>query len=59
VLDFYRDKIDTSLDPDLPDRFPQHDLDAYEAFFESLSDGDFDRTIPAEVPSGLTPGDAL
>jgi cytochrome c peroxidase len=59
VLDFYRDKIDTSLDPDLPDRLPQHNLDVFEAFFESLSDGDFDRTIPAEVPSGLTPGGAL
>lgn len=59
VLDFYRDKIDTSLDPDLPNRFPQHDLDVFEAFFESLSDGDFDRTIPAEVPSGLTPGGGL
>ncbi len=59
VLDFYRDKVDTSLDPDLPDRFPQHDLGVFGAFFDSLSDGSFDRTIPAEVPSGLAPGGAL
>ena len=26
------------------------------AFLESLSDRDFDRTIPARVPSGLRPG---
>jgi len=26
------------------------------AFFEALSDGSFDRTIPARVPSGLPPG---
>ncbi|HEX5031222.1 MAG TPA: hypothetical protein VFX78_07170 [Candidatus Eisenbacteria bacterium] len=26
---------------------------------ESLSDGTFDRTIPAEVPRGLMPGGAL
>jgi cytochrome c peroxidase len=26
------------------------------AFFESLSDGTFDRTIPARVPSGRPPG---
>jgi cytochrome c peroxidase len=26
------------------------------AFLESLTDPDFDRTIPARVPSGLPPG---
>ena len=25
-------------------------------FFDAISDGTFDRTIPARVPSGLPPG---
>jgi cytochrome c peroxidase len=29
------------------------------AFLESLSDTGFDKTIPARVPSGLTPGGAI
>jgi cytochrome c peroxidase len=29
------------------------------AFLESLTDPDFDRTIPARVPSGLPPGGLL
>jgi cytochrome c peroxidase len=29
------------------------------AFLEALTDPDFDRTIPARVPSGLTPGGAI
>ena len=29
------------------------------AFLEALSDGAFDRTVPARVPSGLTPGGAI
>jgi cytochrome c peroxidase len=59
VLDFYSDTIDTSLDPDLPDRFPQREVEIFEAFFESLSDGEVDRIVPSEVPSGLPPGGAL
>jgi cytochrome c peroxidase len=59
VLVFYVDTIDTSLDPDLPPRFPERDLQVFAAFFESLSDGDFDRTVPSGVPSGLPPGGAL
>ena len=34
-------------------------LDDMSALFEALSDGDFDRTIPAHVPSGLPPGGYL
>jgi cytochrome c peroxidase len=59
VLDFYTARIDTSLDPDLPDRFPHREVEVFEAFFQSLSDGEFDRTVPTEVPSGLPPGGAL
>jgi hypothetical protein len=29
------------------------------AFLESLTDPAFDRTIPAQVPSGLPPGGAI
>jgi cytochrome c peroxidase len=59
VLDFYSDTIDTSLDPDLPGRFPHREVEIFEAFFEALSDGEFDRTVPGQVPSGLAPGGAL
>ena len=59
VFNFYVDTIDTSLDPDLPRRFPQRDPDVFRPFFESLSDGDFDRTVPNAVPSGLPPGGRL
>ena len=59
VLDFYVDKLDTSLDQDFPDRFPQREVEMFQAFFESISDGDFDRTVPSAVPSGLAPGGAL
>jgi cytochrome c peroxidase len=51
-------RIDKSLDPDLADLAPA-DLDDITAFFRALSDGDFDRTIPAQVPSGLPPGGRL
>lgn len=30
--------------------------DDLRAFFEALSDGTFDRTVPERVPSGLPPG---
>jgi cytochrome c peroxidase len=56
VLDFYVDEIDTSLDPDLPNRFPERGVEVFLPFFESLSDAEFDRTIPPEVPSGLPVG---
>ena len=29
------------------------------AFLEALTDPDFDRTIPARVPSGLPPGGSI
>jgi cytochrome c peroxidase len=29
------------------------------AFLEALTDPNFDRTIPAGVPSGLTPGGGI
>jgi len=56
VLVFYDQKPDTSLDPKLPERFPQREVEDFLAFFGSIRDGDFDRMIPARVPSGLPPG---
>ncbi|WP_394828150.1 cytochrome-c peroxidase [Pendulispora albinea] len=59
VLQFYTDVVSSgkSQDPDLEDlRFGDGSHDDFMAFFEALSDGDFDRTIPAKVPSGLAPG---
>jgi cytochrome c peroxidase len=35
------------------------DMEDIVAFLEALTDPDFDRTIPAGVPSGLPPGGAL
>jgi cytochrome c peroxidase len=55
VLDFY-EKVDTSLDPDLPDDFSPRDAGLFMPFFEALSDGDFDRALPDAVPSGLPVG---
>ncbi|HEY0712813.1 MAG TPA: cytochrome c peroxidase [Polyangia bacterium] len=57
LFEFYTG-IDKSLDPDLADLAPAG-LDDITALFEALSDGDFDRTVPAVVPSGLPPGGHL
>jgi cytochrome c peroxidase len=54
VFTFYTE-VDKSLDPDLADLAPAA-LDDITALFQALSDGDFDRTIPTRVPSGLVPG---
>ncbi len=57
VFDIYR-RVDPRADPlfrDLrvPDRGNRADV---EAFFQAASDGDFDRTVPEAVPSGLKVG---
>jgi cytochrome c peroxidase len=57
VFTFYSE-ADKSLDPDLGGLAPAA-LDDLTALFEALSDGDFDRTIPTHVPSGLPPGGLL
>jgi cytochrome c peroxidase len=57
VFEFYTE-VDKSLDPDLADLAPAG-LDDITALFEALSDGHFDRAIPAQVPSGLPPGGRL
>jgi len=58
VLGFY-ETIDPSLDPDLPEEFPLRDAKLFIPFFEALSDGEFDRTLPDSVPSGLPVGGDL
>lgn len=57
VLDFYAE-IDTSLDPDLAEIVPIG-FDDIIAFLDTLSDGNFDASVPANVPSGLPPGGRL
>jgi cytochrome c peroxidase len=57
VFEFYTE-VDKSLDSDLADLEPAG-LDDITALFQALSDGDFDRTIPVQVPSGLPPGGRL
>jgi cytochrome c peroxidase len=34
----------------------EQEMEDIVAFLESLTDSNFDRTIPARVPSGLPPG---
>ncbi len=57
VFEFY-DHVNRRLDPKLDDlRAPDRgDAADVKAFLGALSDGDYDATIPASVPSGLTPG---
>jgi cytochrome c peroxidase len=57
LFTFYTE-VDKSLDPDLADLAPAA-LDDITALFETLSDGSFDRTVPARVPSELPPGGRL
>jgi len=56
TIDFYHNVADTDplLQGDVEP--PLGGGDDLRAFFEALSDGTFDRTIPERVPSGLTPG---
>jgi cytochrome c peroxidase len=56
VFNFY-DDVDRRLDPNLQGlRAPQRqDATDVKAFLSALSDGTFDQTIPATVPSGLVP----
>jgi cytochrome c peroxidase len=54
ALDFYS-RVDKSLDPDLADVVPVG-FDDIVTFLETISDGDFDASIPITVPSGLPPG---
>lgn len=57
VFDLYRN-VDDGDDPKLRQlRVPNgDDRDDVIAFLQSISDGDFDKTIPAQVPSGLAVG---
>jgi cytochrome c peroxidase len=50
-----------SLDWDLRflNDFTDADIQDMIAFFDALTDTEFDRTIPDRVPSGLPPGGAL
>lgn len=56
VMDLYHnnDVTDPLLEGDVEP--PLGGGDDFLAFFAALSDGTFDRTIPARVPSGLPPG---
>ena len=59
AVEFYREGHPFN-DPDLAPEFRRLDMDEddegdIEAFLHALTD-DFDRQIPATVPSGLTPG---
>lgn len=55
VLDFY-ETVDSSLDAKLPAEITRREAKILMPFFEALSDGEFDRSVPEEVPSGLTVG---
>jgi cytochrome c peroxidase len=57
VFDIYR-RVDGRADPLLRElRVPgRDDRDDVVAFLQSASDGDFDATVPARVPSGLPVG---
>ena len=57
VFRFYTE-VDKSLDPDLADLAPAGLADVT-ALFQAISDGEFDRTVPASVPSGLPVGGQL
>lgn len=58
VFQFYRNATDNPIDPKLRGvrtPSPQEAPDVI-AFFASLGDAPFDTSVPAAVPSGLTPG---
>ena len=49
--------LDKSLDPALQQLdFEDDDTDSIVAFLKALNDDNFDKAIPAQVPSGLKPG---
>jgi cytochrome c peroxidase len=58
VFEFYDEQVDRNTDPLLADVEPPFGSarDDVRAFFESISDGEYDRLIPYSVPSGLRPG---
>jgi cytochrome c peroxidase len=60
VFQFYR-RVDRRLDPALDNVRPPQGNDAADvkAFFDALSDGTFDRSIPGTVPSGLPVGGSI
>ncbi len=60
VFQFYR-RVDRRLDPALDNVRPPQGNDAADvkAFFDALSDGTFDQSIPGTVPSGLPVGGAI
>ena len=56
AVNFYNG-VDQNLDEDLQELdFDDGDTDVIIAFLRTLTDEDFDRTIPTSVPSGLNPG---
>ena len=60
VFQFYRQATNNPIDPDLRGvrtPTPQEAPDV-EAFLRALGDAPFDTSVPAAVPSGLTPGGA-
>lgn len=60
VFQFYRQATTNPIDPDLRGvrtPTPQEAPDV-EAFLRALGDAPFDTSVPAAVPSGLTPGGA-
>lgn len=70
VLDFYDDNNNDSQNPNVNDNeldrdlrglnnLNQNDMNEIIAFFNALNDPDFDRSVPATVPSGLQPGGIL
>lgn len=61
VFDFYA-QVDTTRDPDLAALRPPMDAASradLAAFLRALGDGEYDRTVPARVPSGLPVGGAI
>lgn len=64
VVDFYDDvngrggnNGNQNLDPDIRDlQIRGQDVNEIVAFIRTLTDTNFDRTIPSEVPSGLSVG---
>ncbi|WP_235956089.1 cytochrome-c peroxidase [Grimontia sedimenti] len=57
---FYDDMANPGGDPDISqldfEDVDAETIDAIEAFLRSLTDQDFDKSIPESVPSGLNPG---
>ncbi|MBP9085746.1 MAG: cytochrome-c peroxidase [Kofleriaceae bacterium] len=63
VFNFYM-HIDQAADPELAGIDPPMPIavgarDDLKAFFTAISDGDYDRSVPVTVPSGLPPGGTI